>query len=78
MQGNTVLPVIETTHDLEAAILSLETDIKNALTQTTTETIVPRLTNPRGTLPDDIKDLIRDKRRAKRLATRTQPPPTQT
>lgn len=74
MQRSTALPVIETTQDLEAAVLSLETDIKNALTLTTTETIVPRLTNPRGILPDDIKQLIRDRRRQKRLATRTRLP----
>ncbi|KAJ8915573.1 hypothetical protein NQ315_012458 [Exocentrus adspersus] len=74
MQRNTAIPVIETTEDLEAAILTLETDIKHALTQTTTETVVPRLTNPRLTLPDDVKQLIRDRRRLKRLATRTRLP----
>ncbi|KAJ8915585.1 hypothetical protein NQ315_012470 [Exocentrus adspersus] len=74
MQKNTAIPVIETTDELEAAIPTLETDIKHALTQTTTETEVPRLTNPRRILPDDIKQLIRDRRRLKRLATRTRLP----
>ncbi|KAJ8912601.1 hypothetical protein NQ315_000470 [Exocentrus adspersus] len=74
MQRITAIPVIETTEDLEAAVLTLETDIKHALTLSTTETIVPRLTNPRGVLPDDVKQLIRDRRHQKRLATRTQQP----
>ncbi|KAJ8914744.1 hypothetical protein NQ315_017455 [Exocentrus adspersus] len=37
-------------------------------------TRLPRLTNPRQTLPDDVKQLIRDRRRLKRLATRTRLP----
>ncbi|KAJ8911697.1 hypothetical protein NQ315_017150 [Exocentrus adspersus] len=74
MQRNTAIPVIETTDDLEAAILSLETDIKYAMTQTTTETEIPRLAISRQTLPDGIKQLIRDRRRLKRLATRTRLP----
>ncbi|KAJ8914705.1 hypothetical protein NQ315_017414 [Exocentrus adspersus] len=71
MQRITAIPVNETTEDLEAAVLTLETDIKHALTLST---IVPRLMNPRGVLPDDVKQLIRDKQHQKRLATRPQQP----
>uniref|UniRef100_V5GNF3 Putative RNA-directed DNA polymerase from transposon X-element n=1 Tax=Anoplophora glabripennis TaxID=217634 RepID=V5GNF3_ANOGL len=68
------IPVIRDAADLEAAIASLETDIHTALEASTTETTERRIANYAGELPLMLQDLIRERRAAKRRATRTAHP----
>ncbi|KAJ8917680.1 hypothetical protein NQ315_005127 [Exocentrus adspersus] len=60
MQRRTAIPRIETTDDLEAAVVSLETDIRTALERSTTETREVRQANYIGEIPLEAQQLIRD------------------
>ncbi|KAJ8910825.1 hypothetical protein NQ315_015560 [Exocentrus adspersus] len=72
MQRSTAIPRIETTDDLEAAVVSLGTDIRTALEQSTTETREVRRDNYIGDIPLQAQQLIRDRRAARRRAMRTE------
>ncbi|KAJ8919433.1 hypothetical protein NQ315_016531 [Exocentrus adspersus] len=74
MQRSTAIPRIETTDDLEAAVVSLETDIRTALERSTTETREVRRDNYIGDIPLQAQQLIRDRRAARRRAMRTGAP----
>ncbi|KAJ8909866.1 hypothetical protein NQ315_013903 [Exocentrus adspersus] len=71
MQRSTAIPRIETTDDLEAAVVSLETDIRTALERSITETRAVRQTNYMGEIPLQAQQLIRDRRAARRRVLRT-------
>lgn len=68
------IPRIESEEEIEAAISTLEEDIHRALRASTTETVTRRVAAPMGELPEDTRQLIRDRRRAKRIAQRTRQP----
>ncbi|KAJ8910286.1 hypothetical protein NQ315_016103, partial [Exocentrus adspersus] len=74
MQRSTAIPRIETTDDLEAAVVSLETDIRTALERSTTETREVRQANYIGEIPLEAQQLIRDRRAARRRALRSGAP----
>ncbi|KAJ8913678.1 hypothetical protein NQ315_007395 [Exocentrus adspersus] len=74
MQRRTAIPRIETTDDLEAAVVSLETDIRTALERSTTETREVRQANYIGEIPLEAQQLIRDRRAARRRALRSGAP----
>ncbi|KAJ8914898.1 hypothetical protein NQ315_016052 [Exocentrus adspersus] len=74
MQRSTAISRIETTDDLEAAVVSLETDIRTALKRSTTETREVRRVNYIGDIPLQAQQLIRDRRAARRRAMRTGAP----
>ncbi|KAJ8911239.1 hypothetical protein NQ315_012226 [Exocentrus adspersus] len=74
IQRNTALPRIETAAELEAAVVSLETDIKTALERSTTETVERHRRNFVGELTPETKRLIRQRRAARRRALRTDNP----
>ncbi|KAJ8912970.1 hypothetical protein NQ315_000026 [Exocentrus adspersus] len=74
MQKRTAIPRIETTDDLEAAVVSLETDIRTALERSTIETREVRQANYIGEIPLEAQQLIRDRRVARRRALRSGAP----
>ncbi|KAJ8913997.1 hypothetical protein NQ315_012020 [Exocentrus adspersus] len=74
MQRSTAIPQIETTDDLEAAVVSLETDIRTALERSTTETREVRQANYIDEIPLEAQQLIRDRRAARRRALRSGAP----
>lgn len=65
------IPMIEDEEDLEAAIVTLETDIRTALQRSTEETTVRRAADPTGEISAETQQLIRDRRHARKRAQRT-------
>ncbi|KAJ8910556.1 hypothetical protein NQ315_008941 [Exocentrus adspersus] len=74
MQRNTALPRIETVDELEAAVMTLETDIHTAEARSTTETVEIFRQDYVGELPHATKLLIRERRSARRRSIRTGDP----
>ncbi|KAJ8911881.1 hypothetical protein NQ315_012295 [Exocentrus adspersus] len=74
MQRNTALPRIETVDELEAAVMTLETDIHTAEARSTTETVERFRQDYVGELPHATKLLIRERRSARRRSIRTGDP----
>ncbi|KAJ8910281.1 hypothetical protein NQ315_016098 [Exocentrus adspersus] len=74
MQRRTAIPRIKTIDDLEAAVVSLETDIRTALERSTTETREVRQSNYIREIPLEAQQLIRDRRAARRRALRSGAP----
>ncbi|KAJ8911603.1 hypothetical protein NQ315_015937 [Exocentrus adspersus] len=74
MQRNTALPRIETVDELEAAVMTLETDIHTAEVRSTTETVEIFRQDYVGELPHATKLLIRERRSARRRSIRTGDP----
>ncbi|KAJ8910109.1 hypothetical protein NQ315_013248 [Exocentrus adspersus] len=82
MQRSAAIPRIETTDDLEAAVVSLETDIRTALERSTTETreikqanyICHQQANYIGEIPLEAQQLIRYRRAARQRALRSGAP----
>ncbi|KAJ8911187.1 hypothetical protein NQ315_006030 [Exocentrus adspersus] len=74
MKRNTALPRIETVDELEAAVMTLETDIHTAEARSTTETVEIFRQDYVGELPHATKLLIRERRSARRRSIRTGDP----
>ncbi|KAJ8910998.1 hypothetical protein NQ315_011263 [Exocentrus adspersus] len=74
MQRNTALPRIETVDELEAAVMTLQTDIHIAEARSTTETVEIFRQDYVGELPHATKLLIRERRSARRRSIRTGDP----
>ncbi|KAJ8917046.1 hypothetical protein NQ315_012965 [Exocentrus adspersus] len=74
MQRGAAIPRIETADDLEAAVVSLETDIRTALERSTTEAREVRQINYIVEIPLEAQQLIRDRRAARRRALRSGAP----
>lgn len=68
------IPRIEDEEDVEAAITSLENHIQAALRESTMETETRRVAAPMGELPEDTRQLIRDRRRLKKRVQRLRLP----
>lgn len=66
------IPRIQSEAEIEEAITSLENDIQAAMAASTTETTTRRVEAPMGDLPEETRQLIRDRRRAKRRAQRNE------